>query len=270
MKRFAALLLSCLLLAGCGRRENMPSAAPSEKPEISTEPSVPRELGYCLALAQDMERRYGAKILIGEAAAARTPWDYEFTPEPLAAPAYRQLQALDRSLANFPKTMLDSLFSPSVTICLVGAISGVPGTGSVKRANGLQFSDDNGVTVALAAGPNGDRALYHELYHLMEPQLSLENWDALNPAGFAYQNSRTAPRDSSLAQGENRAFIDTYSMSYAKEDRARIFEHAMTAENGELFQSDILQKKLHVLCAAIREAYALEDGAYLWEQYLDK
>lgn len=262
MKRILLFLL-CLLLAGCAVREEAPVTSDSE---ASTQ--VPKDLGYCLALAQDMERRFGIEILIGTDAAARAPWDYEFTPEPQSASTYRLLQTLDRGLANFPKGILEELFSSSVTVCLVGKISGVPGTDSVKTADGLQFSDDNGLTLALASGPEADSSLYHELYHLMEPQLSFENWDALNPDGFTYQNSRTSPADPALAQGENRAFIDSYSMSYAKEDRARIFEHAMTDGNEALFQSEILQKKLHALCTAIREVYDLDGHDYRWEQYL--
>lgn len=259
MKRITALLLVCLLLAGCGQREVVP-------PE-NTSPSVPKDLGYCLALARDMERRYGIRILMGEDAAAQAPWDYEFIPETRAVPLYRQLQALDRNLSKFPESILEDLFSPAVTVCLVEQISGVPGTGSVKTADGLQFSDDNGVTLALIGGPKEDKALYHELYHLMDPKLSFENWNDLNPAGFSYQNSRTSPRDQSLAQGKNRAFIDSYSMSYAREDRARIFEHAMIDGDEALFQSELLQKKLAAICSAIRAVYG--DASYPWEQYLN-
>lgn len=56
-------------------------------------------------------------------------------------------------------------------------------------------------------------------------------------------------------------------MSYAREDRARIFEHAMIDGDEALFQSELLQKKLAAICLAIRAVYG--DAAYPWEQYLN-
>ena len=59
-------------------------------------------------------------------------------------------------------------------------------------------------------------------------------------------------------------------MSYPKEDRARLFEYAMTAGHDELFVSPNLQQKLKQLCTGIREGFDLEGSSevFLWEQYL--
>ena len=61
-------------------------------------------------------------------------------------------------------------------------------------------------------------------------------------------------------------------MTYAKEDRARIFEYAMLEGSEELFASETMQKKLHQLCYCIRDAYGLRKSelTYPWEQYLEK
>ena len=59
-------------------------------------------------------------------------------------------------------------------------------------------------------------------------------------------------------QPDTRSFVDTYSMSYPKEDRARIFEYAMTAGNEPLFAASPLQYKLKMLCQGIREAFGLK------------
>ena len=65
-------------------------------------------------------------------------------------------------------------------------------------------------------------------------------------------------------------FIDTYSMSYPKEDRARLFEYAMTAGHEDLFSSPNLQRKLQQLCTGIREGFGLKnhEDPLPWEQYL--
>ena len=73
-------------------------------------------------------------------------------------------------------------------------------------------------------------------------------------------------------QPDTRSFVDTYSMSYPKEDRARIFEYAMTAGNAPLFAASPLQYKLKMLCQGIREAFGLKKSPenFLWEQYLNQ
>ena len=62
--------------------------------------------------------------------------------------------------------------------------------------------------------------------------------------------------------------VDLYSMSYPKEDRARIMEYAMMEDTGSYFTSKIMSRKLDTLCKGIRKAFNLGDGDYLWEQYL--
>jgi len=44
----------------------------------------------------------------------------------------------------------------------------------------------------------------------------------------------------------------------------------MKPDNGELFKSETMQKKLAMLCKAVRDAWNLEkkSDVYPWEQYL--
>ena len=101
-----------------------------------------------------------------------------------------------------------------------------------------------------------------------------DRWDELNPKGFAYDYDyiTNMTRDgSAYLQDSNRYFIDTYSMSFPKEDRARIMEYAMTEGNEFYFQSTAMQAKLLALCQGIREAFGLRKSpeTFLWEQYLN-
>ena len=59
-------------------------------------------------------------------------------------------------------------------------------------------------------------------------------------------------------------------MTSAVEDRCSIFCNAMLPDNVELFQSEAMQKKLLLLCEAIRDAWNLKwkTAVYPWEQYL--
>ena len=133
--------------------------------------------------------------------------------------------------------------------------------------------------MAIALGVPSEQALYHELFHVIETRIlseskAFDQWNDLNPAGFCYDYDYTAnaQRDSGVYLFEDhRFFVDTYSMSFPKEDRARIMEYAMLPGMEDLFHSEGMQKKLKTLCHGIRDAYNLEtyEAPLLWEQYLE-
>lgn len=245
---------------------------PTLSGENCLSPYPDQDLTSCRSLAEAMGKRYGLRILIGEDAAG--PWDYDLTPEPLAPITARALELVDKGLSCYPETMLSDALAPfsSLTISLVRSIAGVPGSGGVAAADGLQFFQGTDAFIVLAAGPRTEAEVHHELFHVMETRLltsstALDQWDNLNPAGFTYGYG--SPE---YLQGEERAFVDEYSMTLPKEDRARILEAAMTPGNAELFRSPILQEKLKALCHGLREAYGLKTApeAFLWEQYLEE
>lgn len=237
-------------------------------------------LARCRELADEIGQRYGIRVLIWEEAAAAAPWDYSFEPEYLVPVIERELKFLDQQLGQFPKEMLEATASnfSGLTISLVRQLIGSADAGSLSTANGLQYFLGNEACIALAAGQDTQKALFHELYHVMETQIlnhsiALDQWETLNPRGFSYDldyRTNLARDGSAYLREDTQSFIDTYAMSYPKEDRARILEYACTPGNEHYFQSEPMQAKLRTLCDGIREAYGLENSteAYLWEQYL--
>lgn len=238
-------------------------------------------LAACSLYAQEIGARHGVEILIYRDAVALEPWDYRLDYEYQAAVLRRELEALDLRLSNFPAGFLKTLANTftALRICLVGEITPVAGADSPEAVSGIQFMEGYDAYIALSCGQNTEYALYHELCHLMETVVLTESTaydrrDNLNPEGFQYDNDYVSNQSREvgpwLREGKEY-FIDTYSMSYAKEDRARILEYAMTEGHEELFRSPNLQAKLKQLCTGIREAFGLEDyeGTLLWEQYLD-
>jgi hypothetical protein len=166
----------------------------------------------------------------------------------------------------------------SLTVCLLRQVRGSPESGSAEAVPGIQFLEGRDAYIALTLGSTMEASFYHELFHVMDTHLlgntgALDRWDELNPAGFDYDYSYSANKERNSGvylQHSSRAFVDTYSMSYPKEDKARIMEYAMLPGNRELFQIPTLQRKLKTLCAGIRDAYNLNtDTVYLWEQYLE-
>lgn len=249
-------------------------------PRYTAEAPDTAALAECHAQAAQIGEKYGIRVLVGEEPISVMPWDYVFETEYLAPVLRRELSDLDARLSDYPQEIFDGIrahFS-SLTICIVREICGSAESGSVAAANGVQFFQGSDAYIAIAAGQYSQRALYHELYHVMETRLltdsaAFNRWEDLNPAGFTYDLDYTANahRDGSeYLQPETRSFVDTYSMSFPKEDRARILERAMEQGNEALFASPAMQAKLSCLCQAIREAYGLKKSpeTFRWEQYL--
>ena len=194
---------------------------------------------------------------------------------------HRELELLDKNLSRYPEGFLSTLADrfDGITICIVRSLTGTAEAGSLESADGIQFLNGYRAYIALAAPYNTEYALYHELCHLIDTVVITESgaydrWDELNPKGFAYDFDYIANqiRDGSAwLQDSNRSFIDTYSMSFPKEDRARIMEYAMTDGNAFYFRSTTMQAKLLLLCQGIREAFGLRKSpeTFLWEQYLN-
>lgn len=234
----------------------------------------------CREYARELSLQTGVTILVGEDAAAYQPRDYRIQAEYLATVTQRELELLDQHLKNFPDGFLSTLAGnfDGLNLCLVRSVTGSTGAGSLDAAAGLQYWDGATVYVALCTVEDTEYSLYHELCHLIDTQVmnnssAYDNWEKFNPSDFSYDNDYAQNRsrdDSKYLTPGSEAFIDTYSMSFPKEDRARILEYAMTAGHEELFQSSILQSKLKQICIGIREGFGLTDSAerYLWEQYL--
>lgn len=239
-------------------------------------------IAQCQAYAAEIGSKYGIEVLIWEDALALQPWDYDLEAEYLVPVLQRELALLDARLGQFPEGFLEDTLShfTGLKIGLVRSLTGTAESGSVDTAAGVQFFEGTDACIVLAVGETSEKALYHELYHVMETHIlnesiAFDQWERLNPEGFAYDYDyqANAQRDgSAYLQEETRSFIDTYSMSFPKEDRARILEYAMTPGNEAFFRSPYMQAKLMQLCSGIREAYGLKksEETFLWEQYLYK
>lgn len=266
-----------------------PNALPSGDETIYTGPHYTLDdpdtegLEQCQALANSIGEKYGIEIRIGISAAAVQPWDYYMEPEHLTNVIEQELQQLDATLSVYPADFLKTLAdtgSGRLAICLVRSLTGTPESGSLETANGIQFWDGTDAYVAVAVGYTAGQTIHHELFHVIESRVmsvcsAYDKWDDLNPDGFTYDYDYIANQDrdgSEYLQEDSRAFIDSYSMSFAKEDRARIMEYAMGSDNAYLFQSDTMQAKLRQLCIGIREAFGWKKSpeVFPWEQYLEE
>lgn len=239
-------------------------------------------LEECRLQALRISIKHDVQVLIWEDATAFQPWDYTLVPEYQVPLIHQKLEELDVILSAYPSGFLKEAASQTgngrLTICLVRAINGNPDTNALPSAAGLQFWDQ-AAQAYLAVTPREDMSqhIYHELFHIIDSRVlsscnAYDNWNSLNPKGFSYDSNYTAnnSRNQAYLSGEHRYFIDLYSTSFPKEDRARIMEYAMLEGRQNLFQSDPLQAKLRQICIGIRKAFDLEHepSSFRWEQYL--
>ena len=255
------------------------SLSPQEDPRIYTGKRYTREdpdvqgLAECKQKAQSLADTYGVKILLGEDVIS--PWDYTLTTEYRVEALELGLAQLETALAAYPEefltTMVEQTDSGILCISLVRDIS--------QDVDGVQYWIEGDACIALKMCDTMEQDMYHEVSHVLDNFIiancyAYDDWEKLNPEGAVYDYNYSDYRDRTdwtWLEGEQRAFIDSYSMSYPKEDRARILEYAMTAGNEELFRSEYLQGKLLKICKGIRESFGYEryEGTFLWEQYLE-
>lgn len=232
------------------------------------------------AKAQELSDRYGIQILMWNDVAKAEPAGYTFGIAYQTAVYEAGFAALEKALSQFPDNLPDRaadwLPDGTLHIVLVESIT-TPSETAYQTLSGMEYLLDGKIYIVLELGDQLEQSFYHALFHVIDPlvlsnSIAYYKWNDLNPAGFEYDNDyiKNLDRDGSKYLDGTRYFIDTYSMSYGVEDRARIFEYAIMPGNEAYFSSKPMQKKLKMLCSGLREVFELGDDRYIWEQYLNK
>lgn len=264
-----------------------PSLSPIIDPMEYTAPYNTREapdllgIGECTRYAQTLKDRYSIDIRTYKDVIDFQTGEVRVTYEHLPQVMMWELEQLDENLRNFPPDFLQTISQRfgGLSICILRDIS-VSSSQYIPNNNCGLFWKDNHPFIALVSGTDTRKGLYHSLCHLTDTIVlngssAYDTWNQHNPSGFTYDYDYAAneKRNSTAFLLDNsRYFVDMFSMSFPKEDRARIMEYAMTPEHGALFQTEAMQNKLRTICVGIREAFHLEKctDAFLWEQYLHK
>ena len=244
-------------------------------------------IAACRAIADRLSARYGVQILLWTDATTFQPWDYMLIPEYQVPVIRNELKELEVFLSLYPQGFLQTAAATTasgrIQLCLVRSILGnADASEAFDEVVGLQYWDDsNNAYLSLSAAQDLlVQNACHEMFHIIDSRVltmckAYDDWSKLNPKGFEYDHDYIANlsrEDEQWLSGPERAFIDRYSMSYPREDRARIMEYAMMDGNEDCFESETMQKKLRQLCIGIREAFGMKHYAepLLWEQYLQE
>lgn len=237
-------------------------------------------LNACRELANALEERYGVAIFLADAPLASQDYALIYEHQPTVFKA--ALEQLDKIMAVFPEGFLKTVAQVSDSEKLhIGLVRGLKSknTGVPEDIAAVQYWVDGNAWMALSVGDNIQQLFCHQLAHVLDTfvyskNVAFDEWSKLNPKEFSYDLSYFQYMDreeSEYLSGKTRAFIDSYSMTFPKEDRARIFDCALAEGNAELFASKTMQSKLRQLCVGIRNAFdwKKDERAFLWEQYLE-
>ena len=230
-------------------------------------------LANCQQKADAIGEKYGVQIRISDAPEGCS---YKLTHEYLVQPIDSALDELDAALSRYHETLLKGINGVSgcgkVTISLVRHID--------AERSVVQYWSGKDACVVLELGEGLGGRLDNGMYHVLDTFLfnhtsNLDQWDELNPKGFRYDMNETDylyRQEDPLLSGDKRAFADSFSMSYPIEDRAAVFQYAMSSDGAEVFSSKTMQQKLETLCKAIRNAcdWKKSEEVFLWEQHLEQ
>ena len=197
--------------------------------------------------------------------------DYAMSAEHQAEAVASMLDGVEAVLQLLPQEFLSKTVpGGQIRVQLVRSVG--------TDATSAQYWYDGDCYVAIASHADAKFALLQGIGCGMDTRVLgnsryFDDWNDLNPSGFSYDNDYTLNelrQDLQYLEGENMAFIDKLSMSFAREDRSRIFAAAMLDSYANVFKNETMQEKLLLLCKGIREAYGLEKSVdtYPWEQYL--
>jgi len=213
--------------------------------------------------AQEIASKYGVQIRIWQDALTVTG-KHAFVPEHHATEIENMLDQLEKVLAEFPKKFVYKSIRSRLRICLVRSVD--------EFSAGVQYWDGRNAYIALCSGSDIRQEFLKNFgfvvdSHVLGNSPVYDYWNTLNPSNFLYGKP-----DEALVTGEIRYFVDVDSMQSSTMDRSRVFWQAMEPDNQELFKNEVMQKKLVMLCKAIRDAWNLEKKTdiYPWEQYLEE
>jgi len=264
-----------------------PSQEPSADDHSYTAPLYTREtpdktgLARIETLVQQLEQRYGIDIIFGEDTVSASADGYTFETEHVPQAYQKALDILTDAMAQFPDNFFtvaaDRTQTGKLTVVLVRNIHGSAENRTLASADGIQYWLNGDPYIALSLSGDIERYFYHEMGHVIDSRVLsttavFYEWHKVNPPGFQYDKDYITNLDRDDNQylvGDDRWFIDTYSMSFEIEDRSRIFEYASLPGNEEFFSSAHMQTKLKRICNGIRQSFGLEnDQTFIWEQYL--
>ncbi len=261
--------------------------------EVSEPVELRGGLEYLREYADTLQEQYAVSILFS--AQCEIPCSYsdfsvqttdELSLEYETKLLYKALTTLETTLGRYPEGFFRQFRTQEISGLRIMLVSTIESSYGVVAYEYYQDGWFN-IVYDINYQSSLDNNLCHEIWHATEGKLNLIDgvfvdeleWNSLNPEGFAYSDEYETYLDNSTqwtyyaeADPERIYFIDMYSKTYAKEDRARIMEYAMAYSYSMeyLAGSEAIRGKLACMARLIRENFDTSGWpeTVYWEQYL--
>lgn len=248
------------------------------------------ELADANSAATKLEDKYNISIYLGPEVPSQINY-FKCTQENNVATVTAGLEALKNIMYCYPDNFFQQLCYGNlkgIRFYLTGEITG--GTdGYVTEPSGFatEINDYMVLAIDLSQLWNLDYTINHEISHMIDRRLdflskynsdaafSESKWVKLNPKGCKYVDGYENYENSDAYKNHPEYFFDSYGTTFATEDRAEIFGHAMDYYLNELDAGYIfnpnspLTKKLKFYCQCIRDGFDTTgwDSQLPWEKF---
>lgn len=252
---------------------------------------VSEELQPLLLRKNEIEEKYGIKISIGKECSSMSG-GYAVSPLEEYETVKQSLDMLDGELSKYPENFLEQIKYDgydSIHFFIASTLIGM-GEG-LDFAGGFQYEEGSTMYIVLDSSvPEAAKTtVHHELSHIIDDFINAKTgfdenvWKSYNPVTetyadiytydyklFGYDGMDKYTFDYSYENNSECYFVDSYSMTFPTEDRARIWENVMMVEdvNIDFAQSPKLKAKLNYYAQCVRQAF---DNAgwddVIWERY---
>lgn len=198
------------------------------------------------------------------------------------------LDVVDKTLSIYPEGFLDQIKVDGIKTLGIYFCAGLTknGPNSIDSAIAVATSYGCERLLMLDLSYSGDRMaenIIHEISHWIDKRIEFKIgtdaynklWNELNPKNFSYCFSYVDCRYNwdyiYFESKKNSYFLDSYSQTYPTEDRARLFEYLMYAEDGQnYFECEHIRLKIARYFELIRENFNTDGWPELteWEKRL--
>ena len=247
--------------------------------EVNTDNSDFRRINYIPDYLdehrKELEGKYNMYIYLGSEIFA-TETDYTLTCCKSASEMDAALYIVDEVLSIYPEGFFEQIKYGNIRTIGLYLCDGFTKKASYGIDNAIALAGTDGyerfLVLDISYPSDLRRNIIHEISHWTDNRINQQAgksdetfedaWSKLNPEDFYYMNdyNKTSPfyRYTYSSAKEKAYFVDTYSMSKATEDRARLFEYLMRYDKeygSKYMESEAMRRKLHLYFESIRNCF---------------
>lgn len=234
------------------------------------------ELTDANARASELEEQYGISIYLGPEVPDMIDCFYT-SQENDPAVLNSALNDLSDVLSCYPENFFSQLCfrdNRGIRIYLTGTISGDT-DGMLDEPSGFVNEINSYMVMVLDTGYSWDwdYTINHEFSHMIDrrlefrstvvedPLYSEDTWSSYNPADCPYLDSYDGYEEYTAYEQFSEYYVDSYSLTYATEDRAELFGTAMSDYLNSFKEDEIFEgtrptaEKYRYYCECIRDGF---------------